>query len=101
MGSQSSALRLQKNISGQFCTLFRLWFRVGHLPPTQTHRHSHHLTDNLRLLRVFQRANRYRRQGMRLQNDSVATDVAPATYKAVAGLDKIDRALKLGSPDTL
>src|SRR5258708_12120649 len=92
---------LPKSISGQCCRLFLPWFRIEYLPPSETHRRSHHLPNDFRLLGMPQRAHRNGRQWVRLQDDAIAIDTAPGTDKPIAGLDEIDGTLELRPPKTL
>src|SRR6202158_1321138 len=56
------------------------------------------LPKHLRPLRVSQNSHRNVRQGMRLQDDGVTLDRAPATGKSFAHLHKVNRTLELRMP---
>src|ERR1022692_1977087 len=85
-------------ISVQCWLRFRAWRRTVSVPLRQLHSNPHHLADDLGFLGMAQNANRNGRQGMRLQDNVIATHAAPAASVPVAGLDKIYRAFILGTP---
>src|ERR1039458_7791120 len=68
------------------------------MPISKTQRNPDNLSKNLGLLRVSKNSHRNRRQGMRLQDDGVTLDRAPATRKSVAHFHKINRTLVLRTP---
>jgi hypothetical protein len=100
MPSLSNASALQKSISDQFYTLFLLWCRIGHLPSPETYRHSHHLPNDFCLLGMLKGANRDVRQWVRLEDDLIPTELAPAADITIPGLDEVDRTLELRPPGT-
>src|SRR5450759_3593488 len=68
------------------------------MPISEAHRNPDNLPQNLGLLRVFKNSHRNRRQGMRLQDDGVTLDRAPATGISVAHFHKVNRTLELRTP---
>src|SRR5271157_6453198 len=68
------------------------------MPVSEAHRNPDNLPKNLGLLRVSKNSHRHGRQGMRLQDDGVALDRAPATRKSVAHFHKVNRTLELRTP---
>src|SRR5713101_385841 len=68
------------------------------MPIPEAHRNPDNLPKNLGLLRVSKNSHRNRRQGMRLQDDGVTLDRAPATGKSFAHFYKVNRTLELRVP---
>src|SRR5260370_17364518 len=77
---------------------FRRWSRLGRMEIPEAHRNSDHLPKNLGLPRVSKNSHGHVRQGMRLQDDGITLDRAPATSISVAHFHKVDWTLKLRTP---
>src|SRR6266851_2440207 len=98
MRSRLSIYTLQKSTSDQFRRLFLRWFGIEYLPSPETHRRSHHLPNDLRLLRMLKAAHWDGRQWVRLQDDAIATNLAPGTDKTITSLDEVNGTLELRPP---
>src|ERR1039458_6571423 len=90
--------RLRESISDCRCTLSLRLQRTSYPAVPQADRHSHHLPDDLRLLRMLENACGHGGQRVRLQYDAIPLDMAPATREAIAGLNEVDRAFEFGPP---
>src|SRR5271156_5557527 len=68
------------------------------MPIAQAHSNPDNLPKNLGFLRVSKDTHRNGRQGMRLQDDGVTLDGAPATGKSVAHFHEVNRTLEFRTP---
>src|SRR5580658_169094 len=71
------------------------------MPISEAHRDPDNLSKDLGLLRVSKNPNRNRRQGMRLQDDGVTLEGAPATRIPFTHFHKVNRTLELRTPYSL
>src|SRR6267143_6122026 len=68
------------------------------MPIPEAHSNPDNLPKHLGLLRVSENTHRNGRQGVRLQDDGVTLDRAPATGKSFAHFHKVNRTLELRTP---
>ncbi len=68
------------------------------MPLAEPHSNAHHLSNHFGLLRVAKHPRRHRGKGMRLQNDFLAGQGAPAAGVAITGFDKVNGPLVLRAP---